>query len=99
MVILMQHYPSPSPDAGYNEFQLFQKENEFTVILLPIGLNFPPLEPSEININWEQVRTGLKRALNAMYKDTKSIEFENVGIYKYGEAHWQYRLPYRIIPR
>jgi hypothetical protein len=89
----------PAPDAGYTEFQLFQWDREFIVLLHPMNQNPPPVPPSKTGINWENVKTGLRRALVAMYKDKKAIEFDNVGIYSEPDGMWEYRIRYRVRDR
>lgn len=92
--------PGPAEDAGYTEFQLFQGPQEFTILLFQNEKDLPkPVAPDKIGIDWSQVRAGLKKTLEVLYRHNKEVTFDSVAIYQEADGSWEYRLPYRLLGR
>ncbi len=92
-------YPGPADNAGYDEFQLFQGAQEFTIYVFRRGEIAPLTDPDKIGIDWSRVRSGLKKALEALYKGKKAANFDTVGLYREPSGIWEYRLPYTLSDR
>jgi hypothetical protein len=89
-------HAGPSDDAGYKELQLFQRADEFIILVDPITEKLPVVPPDKLGIEWDKVRQGLQRALKAIYRNSKTVEFEGVDILTHGDGSWEYRLPCHV---
>lgn len=86
----------PAEGSGYKEFQLFQRDDHFIILIHTGDEQSKPIEPTKIGINWDAVRAGLSRALLALYRNQATIEFDSVGIFTEADGSWEYHLPYRL---
>jgi hypothetical protein len=70
-----------SSDPRYKTFDLFQGDENVKIYFESPkeGARVTQMKPSVVGINWEQVKTGLRRIALAMYKDTMTVKFSDVG--------------------
>jgi hypothetical protein len=84
----------PSVNAGYQEFQLFQMGNEFTILFHPINSKLPPVAPEKIGVDWDKFRSGLRTALRALYKN-KDFDVMGVSVLTDPDGTWEYRVLFK----
>jgi hypothetical protein len=85
----------PAANAGYEEFQLFQRPGQFTIVFEPLTEKLPTIAPEKIGVDWDKVRTGLRQALVALYRGKKDFEFDGVSVVTKPNGSWEFLLEYR----
>ena len=94
--------PGPADNSRFGEFQLFQQDTFFSIIFHkthdgePQG---PVLGLKDLDIDWQRVREGLSKALKALYREQKTVEFGELGVFSDPDGRWEYRLEYRIVEK